>query len=181
MFVQGLLESVLTDSRAPWLRVILYGKAVPCHQDYASLENTAGVEGTVIWEANQMQRNGVVQILGGHCIGLERFVYLRAFLGSDDGGAVFSSVGAALSMTGGFSLTLPYAVGLPLHPGWETALQQQVCGNTPPMPSCQASVSVWNYNLVHNISPKATGMVIGNGSQLMTVQQYLASRAAAGM
>lgn len=144
-------------------------------------ENTAGVEGTVIWEAHQMLRNGVVEILGAHCTGLERFVYLREFLGLDDSSAVFSSVGTVLSMSGGFGYTLPYAVDLPLRPGWETKLQSLACGGRPPAPSCQVSISVWNYYLVNNISSRAIGLVIGDDNQLMTVQQYLAARTAAGM
>ena len=144
-------------------------------------ENTNGTEGTVIWEAHQMLSNGVIEILGAHCTGFERFVYLREFLGLDDGSAVFSSVGTVLSMSGGFGYTLPYAVNLPLHPKWETRLQSLVCGTNPPTPSCQVSVSVWNYYLVHIIESQAVGLVIGNGTQMMTVQQYLAARAATGL
>lgn len=144
-------------------------------------ENTDGAEGTVIWEARQMLRNGVVEILGAHCTGFERFAFLRDFLGADDSTAIYSTVGTSLSMAGGFGYTLPYTVNLPLHPGWETQLQSQLCGTKPPTPSCQASVSVWNYYLVNTVSPKAVGMVIGDGTQMMTVQQYLAARAAAGM
>jgi hypothetical protein len=106
---------------------------------------------------------------------------LRDFLGADDSTAIYSTVGTSLSMAGGFGYTLPYTVNLPLHPGWETQLQSQLCGTKPPTPSCQASVSVWNYYLVNTVSPKAVGMVIGDGTQMMTVQQYLAARAAAGM
>jgi 7,8-dihydropterin-6-yl-methyl-4-(beta-D-ribofuranosyl)aminobenzene 5'-phosphate synthase len=77
-------------------------------------ESTNGTEGTVIWEAHQMLSNGVIEILGAHCTGFERFTYMRAFLGLDDNSAVFSSVGTVLSMSGGFGYTLPYAVNLPL-------------------------------------------------------------------
>ena len=144
-------------------------------------ENTAGVEGSVIWEATQMVRNGVVEILGAHCTGLERFAFVRDFLGLDDSTAVYSTIGTVLSMSRGFGYTFPAAMNLPLHPGWETQLQTLTCGTKPPTASCQASVSVWNYYLVNGVSPKAIGMVIGNGTQMMTVQQYLAARAAAGM
>ena len=63
----------------------------------------------------------------------------------------------------------------------ESQLQALVCGTYPPVPSCQVSVSVWNYYLVHEIAPDAQGLVIGDGTQMMTVQQYLQARAAAGI
>ena len=43
-------------------------------------ESTNGTEGTVVWEARQMQANGVVEILGAHCTGFERLAYVRTFL-----------------------------------------------------------------------------------------------------
>jgi hypothetical protein len=56
------------------------------------------------------------------------------------------------------------------------------CGSgRPPTPSCQVSVSVWNYYLLNNISSRALSLVISNGTQMMTVQQYLAARTATGM
>jgi hypothetical protein len=36
MPVEGLLDHLLNDSRAPWLRVILYGEGVPGLHDHAS-------------------------------------------------------------------------------------------------------------------------------------------------
>jgi 7,8-dihydropterin-6-yl-methyl-4-(beta-D-ribofuranosyl)aminobenzene 5'-phosphate synthase len=144
-------------------------------------ENTDGIEGTVIWEAHQMQRNGVVRILGAHCTGLERFVYMRDFLGFDDSAAAFSTVGTVLSMSGGFGYSLPYAVNLPLRPKWETRLQSLACGTNPPTPSCQLTVSGWNYYLGNYVSPLAQALIIGEGTQMMTVQQYLAARTAAGL
>jgi len=50
-----------------------------------------------------------------------------------------------------------------------------------PTASCQVSVSVWNYYLVNKVSSMARPLVIGDGTQMMTVQQYLAARAAAGL
>ena len=144
-------------------------------------ENTEGIEGTVIWEAHQMLRNGVIGILGSHCTGLEHFVFLRDSLGLDDSAAVFSSVGTVLSMSEGFGYTLPFAVNAPLRPKWQTRLQSLACGTNPPTPSCQVSVSVWNYYLVNKVSSMARPLVIGDGTQMMTVQQYLAARAAAGL
>ena len=144
-------------------------------------ENTLGTEGTVIWEAHQMLSNGVIRILGAHCTGLERFVFMRDFLGLDDSEAVFSSVGTVLSMSGAFAYTYPFALNLPLRPKWEAELQSVTCGTNPPTASCQAQLCVWNWYLVHNVSPTARNLAIGDSTQMMTVQQYLAARAAAGM
>jgi hypothetical protein len=47
--------------------------------------------------------------------------------------------------------------------------------------SCQVSVSVWNYYLINVINPNAMPLVIGESTEIMTVQQYLEARAAAGL
>jgi 7,8-dihydropterin-6-yl-methyl-4-(beta-D-ribofuranosyl)aminobenzene 5'-phosphate synthase len=141
-------------------------------------ENTDGEEGTILWEANQMRRLGVVSILGAHCTGQERFLFLRNFLGLDESAATFSSIGTSLSMNDGFLYPIPFTINTPLRPGWETQLQTLACGTAPPTPSCQANVSAWNYYLVNKVSPAARPLIVGNGTQLMTVQQYLAARAA---
>jgi hypothetical protein len=62
-----------------------------------------------------MLSNGVIKVLGAHCTGLDRLIYLREFLGLGDSSATFSSVGTVLSMSGGFGYTLPFAVNLPLQ------------------------------------------------------------------
>ncbi len=144
-------------------------------------ENTSGVEGTVIWEANQMRANGVGRILGAHCTGLERLVYLREFLGMDDAAAIFSTVGTVLNSDTGFNLTLPYAVNMPLHPKWETQLQSLACGTKPPAASCQVPINTWNYYLTNSVSTMARPYISGDGSKTMTIQQYLAARAALGL
>ncbi len=144
-------------------------------------ESTEGVPGTLLWESHQMKQNGVEVILGAHCTGFERFVFIRNFLGLDDSASTFSSVGTMLSMENGFTYTNPFAVNLSVHPGWQTQLQWLTCGSKPPTASCQASVSVWNYYLMKNFSPAARPLIVGGGTQMMTVQQYLAARAAAGM
>jgi 7,8-dihydropterin-6-yl-methyl-4-(beta-D-ribofuranosyl)aminobenzene 5'-phosphate synthase len=144
-------------------------------------ENTEGAEGTVIWEAHQMKHHGVVRMMGSHCTGLERFVYLRDFLRLDDSAAVFGSVGTVLSMSGGFRYTLPAAVNAPLRPHWQTQLQSVACGTKPPAASCQETVSGWNYILLNFVSSMAQNLAIGDSSQLMTVQQYLAARRTAGI
>jgi hypothetical protein len=72
-----------------------------------------------------------------------------------------------------------------LRPNHNAALEDQlqllVCATTAPTPSCQTSVSVWNYYLVNKIDSKAPAFYLGNGTQSMGVQQYLLARAAAGL
>ena len=62
----------------------------------------------------------------------------------------------------------------------QSQLQSAGCGNYPPVQSCQLSVSQWNYYLT-KINPDATPLGLDDGTQLMTVQQYLQARAAAGL
>ena len=59
-------------------------------------------------------------------------------------------------------------------------LQVLGCGTYPPKPSCQLTVSQWNYYL-NTINPDAPVLGLGDGTQLMTVQQYLQARVAAGL
>ncbi len=143
--------------------------------------NTSGAEGTVLWEAHQLRLNGVIGILGAHCTGFERFVFIRDFLGLDDSAAAFSAVGTSLSMAGGFTYTAPFAMNLPLRVKWQGQLQSAACATNPPVPSCQVSVSDWNYYVADKINPNAAPLVIGDGTRMMTVQQYLAARAEAGL
>jgi hypothetical protein len=63
----------------------------------------------------------------------------------------------------------------------QSQLQSSVCGTYPPVASCQVSLSMWNYYLVNVINPNATPLVIGDSTAIMTVQQYLEARAAAGV
>jgi len=62
-----------------------------------------------------------------------------------------------------------------------TELQAVACGTYPPTASCQLSVSQWNFYLVLKLDPKAAILAIGDGTQLMTAQQYAQTRAAAGL
>ncbi len=64
---------------------------------------------------------------------------------------------------------------------WEGQLQSLACGSNPPVPSCQVTLSVWNYYLIARVNANAPPLVAGDGTQLMTVQQYLSARAAAGL
>lgn len=50
-----------------------------------------------------------------------------------------------------------------------------------PTPSCQLTVSQWNWYLTNKINPDAPVLGIGDGTQLMTVQQYLQARRDAGL
>ena len=63
----------------------------------------------------------------------------------------------------------------------EEELQALGCGTYPPTPSCQLTVSQWNFYLTNKINPNATLLVIGDGTQLMTVQQYLQGRLDGGI
>lgn len=60
-------------------------------------------------------------------------------------------------------------------------LQSLGCGSYPPTPSCQLTVSQWNFYLTNDIDPSASLLVIGDGTQLMTVQQYVQGRLDAGI
>jgi hypothetical protein len=60
-------------------------------------------------------------------------------------------------------------------------LQSVACGTYPPASSCQLSVSVWNWYLINKINPDAVVLVAGDGTQQMTVQQYLQARLTAGL
>jgi hypothetical protein len=42
-------------------------------------------------------------------------------------------------------------------------------------------VSQWNWYLTNKVNPQATALAIGDGTQQMTVQQYVQARAAAGL
>jgi hypothetical protein len=63
----------------------------------------------------------------------------------------------------------------------EVELQSLGCGTYPPTPSCQRTVSEWNWYLTVRIDPNAQVLEIADGTQLMTVQQYLQLRKAAGL
>ena len=63
----------------------------------------------------------------------------------------------------------------------EDELQFAACGTYPPAESCQFTVSEWNFYLVTKIDQNAQGLQIGDGTQEMTVQQYLQARVAAGI
>jgi hypothetical protein len=63
----------------------------------------------------------------------------------------------------------------------EDELQSLGCGTYPPTPSCQLTVSQWNWYLTVKVNPDAQVLGIGDGTQLMTVQQYLQARKDAGL
>jgi parallel beta-helix repeat protein len=63
----------------------------------------------------------------------------------------------------------------------ESELQSVACGNYPPTASCQLNVSQWNWFFVNKINQSAQPLELGDGTQIMTVQQYLQARAAAGI
>ncbi len=62
----------------------------------------------------------------------------------------------------------------------ESELQSLACGTFPPAASCQLSINQWNYYL-NKFNPDAQVLGIGDGTQQMTVQQYLQARLDAGL
>jgi hypothetical protein len=63
----------------------------------------------------------------------------------------------------------------------ESELQSLGCGTYPPVASCQLTVNQWNYYLTTKINPDAPVLALGDGTQKMTVQQYLQARLDAGL
>ncbi|HYM12876.1 MAG TPA: hypothetical protein VEU62_19210 [Bryobacterales bacterium] len=66
-------------------------------------------------------------------------------------------------------------------PPLESRLQYVACGAYPPTPSCQLDVNQWNWYLTNKIDPAAPVLMLGDGSQMMTAQQYVQARADAGL
>lgn len=62
----------------------------------------------------------------------------------------------------------------------ESELQSLGCSTFPPAASCQLTVSQWNYYL-NQINPDAPVLGTGDGTQQMTVKQYLQARLDAGL
>ena len=66
------------------------------------------------------------------------------------------------------------------NPKLNDELQLLACGSHSPTPSCQVSVSVWNYYL-NTLDFKAPPLMFGDGTELMTVNRYWGLRAVAGL
>jgi hypothetical protein len=131
----------------------------------------AGVQGNII-RGNVVVGNPPVQVAADH---------------ASNGGSDIKNLGDAGANTFEENICLT-GVNAPcptVAPNANSRLQSQLqsvaCGTYPPAASCQLSVSQWNYYLVNKINPDAMGLVIGDGTQIMTVQQYLQARAAAGL
>ena len=62
----------------------------------------------------------------------------------------------------------------------ESRLQSLACGTQAPAASCSVQVNVWNFYLLA-IDPRALPLVIGDGSQSMTLRRYWGARAAASL
>lgn len=63
----------------------------------------------------------------------------------------------------------------------ESQLQSVACGTYPPAASCQWNVNQWNWFFLNKINSNAQPLVVGDGTQMMTVDQYLQARATAGI
>lgn len=60
-------------------------------------------------------------------------------------------------------------------------LQYLGCSTRSPAASCQLKVDQWNYYLTTFIDPNAAVLIVRDGTQEMTVQQYVQARSAAGL
>lgn len=63
----------------------------------------------------------------------------------------------------------------------ESQLQSAGCGTYPPTASCKLSVSEWNYYMTSVVNPDAALLIVADGTEQMTAQQYVQARAAAGL
>jgi hypothetical protein len=61
-----------------------------------------------------MAELNVVAMLGGHCTGFERFIYIRDYIGLDQSRAAMSAVGTTMAVNPLFSFTLPQAFNSPI-------------------------------------------------------------------
>ena len=131
----------------------------------------AGVQGNII-RGNTVVGNPPVQVAADHSLNGGADIKNMATAGSN----VFEENVCVIGLNAPCPTVTPTA-----STRLEGQLQSSVCGTFPPAKSCEVSVSVWNYYLVNVVNSDAKALVLGDGTQVMTVQQYLAARAAAGL
>jgi hypothetical protein len=132
----------------------------------------SGVKGNII-RSNTVVGNPPVQVAVDH---------------TSNGGADIKSLAAVGANTfdenicvTGINAPCP-AVAPNANSRLESQLQSVGCGTYPPTPSCKLTVSQWNYFMTSVVNPDAPVLAgVGDGTQLMTVQEYLQARAAAGL
>lgn len=132
---------------------------------------TAGVQGNTI-RGNTIVANPPVQVAADHTSNGGYDIKNLA----DAGANTFDSNVCLSGLNAPCPIVAPDANSV-----LESELQSVACGAYPPVASCQLSISQWNWFLVNKINQNAQGLVLGDDSQIMTIQQYLQARAAAGI
>ena len=132
----------------------------------------AGVRGNII-RKNLVSGNPPVQVAADHTASSGVDIKNQAAAGAN----MFEDNVCLTSVNAPCPTVAPRANSL-----LESELQSVGCGTYPPAASCQLTVSQWNYYLIGKINPDAQNLVFGvDGTQLMTVQQYLQARVDAGL
>ena len=131
---------------------------------------TSGVQGNTI-RANTIVGNPPVQVAVDHTDNTGYDIKNLA----DDGANTFDG---NICLT---AINAPCPAVSPANSLLVDRLQFSGCASHPPTASCQLTVSEWNHNLINKVNPGAQALAIGDKVQRMTVQQYLQSRAAAGL
>jgi hypothetical protein len=132
----------------------------------------AGVHGNVI-QRNLVVGNPPLQVSIDHSPG-NGFDIKN--LGADDGSNTFTENICQTSMNAPCPAAAPSKNSV-----LQDELQFVACGNYPPAASCQLAANDWNNFLINKVNPNAQPLTVGDGSQQMTVQQYLQARTAAGL
>lgn len=81
---------------------------------YEMEQGDSRTEGTLDWEAQRMAELNVVTMLGGHCTGFERFLYIREYVGLDHSRTAMSAIGMTMGMSPLFTFTAPQASNAPI-------------------------------------------------------------------
>jgi hypothetical protein len=131
----------------------------------------AGVHGNVI-QRNLVVGNPPLQVAIDHSPSTG-FDIKNA--GADDGTNTFTDNVCQTSMNAPCPAAAPSDNSVS-----QEKLQFVACGAYSPAASCQLAVNDWNNLLINKVNPKAQPLTVGDGSEQMTVQQYLRARDAAG-
>ena len=129
-----------------------------------------GVQGNTI-RANTIVGNPPVQVAVDHTDNAGYDIKNLA----DDGANTFDG---NICLT---AINAPCPAVSPANSSVVDQLQFSGCASHPPTASCKLTVSEWNHYLINKVNPGARALGIGDRMQRMTVQQYLQSRAAAGL
>lgn len=130
----------------------------------------AGVQGNII-RKNLVAGNPAVQVAVDHTASSGVDIKNQAAAGAN----TFEDNVCLTSLNAPCPTVAPRANSL-----LESELQSVGCGTYPPAASCQLTTSQWNYYLT-KINPDATVLGLADGTQQMTVQQYLQARVDGGL